>query len=597
MNTTDLNNYVLASSLATYLKLDFNQLLVPKIVLTDTFAGPPITGTNSLGSRLVLYNLQKDNPSYTNIGIGVDAGSWMWFGVDGASTGSPLSLGGWRFYQSTNIVATIKSNGDFICRNINCDGLTIGATDILTELNKKLTNDTTQSITCNVITSKSSIITDNKPYAHVSNTISNNGTGGFASVFVNSLNSSNIVQHSMGMKIGTTTGAILQTVTSTPLKFHTYSSDTSMFYNIPSLEISGSGSRDVTVFAPLLVKGVSTTFENNLSVGTLQLPTSTSITTVGGVLVGGKLTVNGGAIETTKLQVIVDPSPLNVDGIEILNSSNGVIAKFYNENKRVDFFGETKVYGDLYSSTKIDCDLFTAKEIKQRDINALLIKDRNNLTAIEIDEAGVEILQPLKVNSSTNSFANGLSCGVLQAGTTALGINCYSSGYFGGNLAVYGTSNLTGNIDILRSAPNGGEVTMGITNSGLNGYSALYLQSRLQGDLTRNETGQVYVGGQGMTVQTRTNHPLHLKSYCDEVGVEVPNSLTISNNATRDVIINTQLLIKGSDTIVDNNIFFNGDIMCTSIKPQGSGGLIIKKLDGSNALKVYANGITQCSEI
>jgi len=259
VNTTDLSNYVLDTSLAEYLKLDFNQLLVPKIVLTDTNSGPPITGTNSLGSRLVLYNLQKDNPSYTNIGIGVDAGSWMWFGVDGASTGSPLSLGGWRFYQSTNIVATIKSNGDFICRNITCDGLTIGATDILTELNKKLTNDTTQSITCNVITSKSSVITDNKPYAHVSNTISNNGTGGFASVFVNSLNSSNIVQHSMGMKIGTTTGAILQTVTSTPLKFHTYSSDTSMFYNIPSLEISGSGSRDVTVFAPLLVKGVSTT--------------------------------------------------------------------------------------------------------------------------------------------------------------------------------------------------------------------------------------------------------------------------------------------------------------------------------------------------
>ena len=72
----------------------------------------------------------------------------------------------------------------------------------------------------------------------------------------------------------------------------------------------------------------------------------------------------------------------------------------------------------------------------------------------------------------------------------------------------------------------------GLTNSGLNGYSALYLQSRLQGDLTRNETGQVYVGGQGMTVQTRTNHPLHLKSYCDEVGVVVPNSLTISNNGS-----------------------------------------------------------------
>ena len=206
VNTTDLDTYALASSLATYLKLDFNQLLVPKIVLTDTFAGPPITGTNSLGSRLVLYNLQSTNTSYTNIGIGVDAGSWMWFGVDGATTASPFNLGGWRFYQNTNIVATIKSNGDFICRNITCDGLTIGTTDILTALNNKLTNDTTQSIICNVLTAKSSVIKDSKPYAHVSNTISNNGTGGFASVFVSSLNSSNIVQHSMGLKIGNTTG-------------------------------------------------------------------------------------------------------------------------------------------------------------------------------------------------------------------------------------------------------------------------------------------------------------------------------------------------------------------------------------------------------
>ena len=53
VNTTDLSSYALASSLAPYLKLDFNQLLVPKIVLTDTNVGPPITGTNSVGSRLV----------------------------------------------------------------------------------------------------------------------------------------------------------------------------------------------------------------------------------------------------------------------------------------------------------------------------------------------------------------------------------------------------------------------------------------------------------------------------------------------------------------------------------------------------------------
>ena len=59
MNTTDLANYASISSLSPYLKLDFNQLQVPKIVLTDENVGPPITLTNSIGSRLVLYNLHK----------------------------------------------------------------------------------------------------------------------------------------------------------------------------------------------------------------------------------------------------------------------------------------------------------------------------------------------------------------------------------------------------------------------------------------------------------------------------------------------------------------------------------------------------------
>ena len=253
VNTTDLSHYVLASSLSTYLKLDFNQLLVPKIVLTDTNVGPPITGTNSLGSRLVLYNLQSTNTAYTNVGIGVDVGSWMWFGVDGSLTGPPFNGGGWRFYQSTNIVATIKSNGDFICRNINCDGLTIGTTDILNELNKKMINDTSQSITCNVLTAKSSVIKDNKPFEHVSNTIINNGTGGFASSFVTRADSNNIALQTMGMRLGPTTGGTLVTTTNTPLKFHTYITDVSP--SIPSIEISGSGTRDVTVFRHCWLKG------------------------------------------------------------------------------------------------------------------------------------------------------------------------------------------------------------------------------------------------------------------------------------------------------------------------------------------------------
>ena len=211
VNSADLGNYATTTALSAYLKLDNNQLLVPKIVLTDTNVGPPTTGNNSVGSRLVLYNLQSGGPgsSFTNIGIGVDLGPWMWFGIDGTSTNPPLSIGGWRFYQNTNIVATIKANGDFICKDISCNSLLVNTRNILTELDNKLTNNTGQNITCNVLTAKSSVITDNKPFQHVSTTISNNGTGGFASLFVDSLNSSNIVVHSMGMKIGNNTGGIL----------------------------------------------------------------------------------------------------------------------------------------------------------------------------------------------------------------------------------------------------------------------------------------------------------------------------------------------------------------------------------------------------
>jgi hypothetical protein len=326
-----------------------------------------------------------------------------------------------------------------------------------------------------------------------------------------------------------------------------------MFYNIPTLELSGSGSRDVTVFAPLTVKGALSTFENNLSIGTLQLPTSTSITTVGGVLIGGKLTVQGGAIETTKLQVIVDPSPLNVDGIEILNSSNGVIAKFYNENRRVDFFGETKVYGDLYSSTKIDCNLFTAKEIKQRDTNALLIKDRNDLTAIQIDAIGVEILRPLSINSTSNTtIAYGLGVGILQP-KESIGINCFSSGSFDGNLKVFGSSNFTENLTLSRNAPTGnGNVAMTVLNTSTDGqgFSSLYIQAK-------NELAQLFVGQQaGLNILTHTANSIKFKTYNND-GSSV-NAMEILGSGTKDVIINTPLIVKSQQTTFEKGIIIGG---------------------------------------
>ena len=137
-----------------------------------------------------------------------------------------------------------------------------------------------------------------------------------------------------------------------------------------------------------MVKGFST-FENRLSIGTLQSQTENSLTCKGGILVGGKLRVQGGAIETTQLKVIVNPSEPGDDGIEIINSTNSIIAKFSNDT-RVLLTGPTTILDDLYCSGKIDGYLFTPTEIKPRDTNPLLIKNSSGATAIEINAAEVD---------------------------------------------------------------------------------------------------------------------------------------------------------------------------------------------------------------
>ncbi len=73
VNIADLSSYALSSSLSPYLKLDINnQLSVPKISLSSVNVGPPTIGTNSAGSRIVLYDLQSGNRTYVNNAIGVD---------------------------------------------------------------------------------------------------------------------------------------------------------------------------------------------------------------------------------------------------------------------------------------------------------------------------------------------------------------------------------------------------------------------------------------------------------------------------------------------------------------------------------------------
>jgi hypothetical protein len=136
-------------------------------------------------------------------------------------------------------------------------------------------------------------------------------------------------------------------------------------------------------------------------------------------------------------------------------------------------------------------------------------------------------------------------------------------------LAVLGSSTFTQHLNVARSAPNGGEVAIGITNNGNSAYSSLYLQTRNQSGASTDETGQVFVGGGSMVVQSRTNHPINFKSYCDQPLVTVPTSLTISNNATRDVIINTPLIIKSQQTTFEKGIIIGG------LHPSEANGLYV----------------------
>ena len=170
---------------------------------------------------------------------------------------------------------------------------------------------------------------------------------------------------------------------------------------------------------------------------------------------------------------------------------------------------------------------------------SLMITTPNNINAMEI--AGTEggLINEGKIFMYKDLY-------IYDANLTVEGTASIT-----GNLTVLGSSNFTENVNIFRSAPNGGEVALGITNNGNSAYSSLYLQTRLQSGSSTNETGQIFVGAGSMVVQTRANHPINFKAYADDLSITVPNSLTISNNATRDVVITAPL-------IVNNNVTING---------------------------------------
>ena len=166
-------------------------------------------------------------------------------------------------------------------------------------------------------------------------------------------------------------------------------------------------------------------------------------------------------------------------------------------------------------------------------------------------------------------------------------------------LLVQGGLNTSGNISVSRSDPTGQNVVISAKNTGLNGFSSLYLETANQ---TINETGQLFVGQQsGLVMMTRTNHPLQFKAYSDQPLTTVPTSMKILSNTTRDVEIYTPLKIKSTTaTVIDNGLVVNGvlkvdEIRMTDTETLPSDGVMITAINGRQLFKV-SNENTTSSE-
>ena len=90
---------------------------------------------------------------------------------------------------------------------------------------------------------------------------------------------------------GQTGGLQLTTNTAHPIKLRTYTNE---YAGTPaSLQILGSGTRDVEILAPLRVNSTSSTFNNNVIIGAPKLLADTALTVMAGARIDGNLNVVG----------------------------------------------------------------------------------------------------------------------------------------------------------------------------------------------------------------------------------------------------------------------------------------------------------------
>ena len=121
----------------------------------------------------------------------------------------------------------------------------------------------------------------------------NSGNGGFASLYLQTSNQTlPITNETAQIFVGQNGGMFLHTKSSHPISFQTYS-DQPLTTVTPSMKILGSGTRDVEILAPLIVKSQVTTFEKGIEVGTTHGSGAFGLYVANNAVINGNLTVNG----------------------------------------------------------------------------------------------------------------------------------------------------------------------------------------------------------------------------------------------------------------------------------------------------------------
>ena len=252
-------------------------------------ASPAFTGTATAANLTV-------NGPFRVIGNSTIIDNALTVGVGVPSTENALSILG-----NSLLTGNLQVNA-----NITCNGaLTVASTNVLTALGEKATTANldlkapkaspafTGALTCAGTATLGGALTVSGSRDDVASNITNSQLNGFSSLYFN--NTSGASASEVGqIYCGQTVGLNLTTNTAHPIRFTTYSNASTQFISIlPSMEILGTGNRDVEISAPLKIKCLLTTIEQAVVIGGAAPIEATGLYVSNNAVINRNLTVVG----------------------------------------------------------------------------------------------------------------------------------------------------------------------------------------------------------------------------------------------------------------------------------------------------------------